>query len=1058
MQQPAAQQRNKLHNPADHRGHKYTDSGVGMAGSEPVQPSMHDEPNWHGPGEAVGGGTYVRDYHQHTAPLESTRTELGTATPTQAAENNAPFRNDMGVDSAASTMTGMGVAESQDPEGSEPASRNPQIPGDSTPYWGNLPKGADGGVYNSVTGHGSATDDHQEHHHLPPKSASPERRRSVIAGHVANYPRGGVYNTVTGHGSRDEESRRHSQPRGSGDGSNMTAFAEPVDDTMFAAPLPDIPEERQKTSHQAAFADTPAVAPGFLPETAVHDDVMLAEAASGNAGQTSFPEKPGAAPPRAFPLATGPVESRNDRRESASPSRHGAAAGVAGLGAAGAGAAASEYAGKRQRGSTPADQNRRNSRSPSLDNRHPIAGGVVTGKRRPSQQMSPVEKSWSHEEESPKGEKKHKILGIFHRHKDDGKEDTRRKSSGDHGESAKQDIAAVNSPNRLRKLSKGESATERRRSPSAANADAEEQSGHSKEKAAAGAAAGAGVFGLLHHRKKNSVSETPQDTTSPARDPMSANAGGAGPAGETPHQVEQVSTPFEHPREPPMPPQGHDGLHDIGSGGQPGHYNVLASGTSSGVSRGSQPATQGTTTNEPGSYNTLASGTPSGVHAAAAPRATRRDVVSSQPGDYNVLKSSGTSPSAKAQQGNSGIVTQEPGNYNTLASGIPSGIRQESSTSGPGAGERNATATHSWDNEIPTEYNILPSGTQSGVKVKPKSPHHNGHATDSTTSRAQDLKDFPAPNTAATGGPTEQQPAFLAGGIPSHVRHERSHPNASQESVPGITTYPHPEMVHNMSPETMPNAYTASAPRHSQGQSGAYQQQGMNPEVMPTAYTTTSSAAAPHPSQLQGQQSQGHGYTEQQYPHQQHTAMGMSPQVLPGTYTASAPRQQQQQQQFGQQQGTNQRQQGTTMQQDMSPAVIPAAYAASAPQAFQGQSQGLGQSQGQQPLSHHTQPQVQGLQQQDQYQSPPQQQQQNNRSTGAHNNANPNPALAAATTSWAASAGKSSGVGDRGAQGMGQGMMGQGKTVHRCQHCGGENDISGYLERFAQEMGMGGRT
>lgn len=962
MQQPIQsdqhqRQRNKLHKPADPRSHKYTDSGVGMTGPGPIQPSTHDESNWNGPEEAIGGGTYVRDYAQPTGRSEPIGDHLNTATTSaHPTERDTLSHEDEGTLPAAAMMGGMGTAGSDRAEGPDPIKRTHQTSGDSAPYWGNLPTGANGAVHNTVSGHGSAADDHNEHHHLPPKSTSSEK--SVIAGRVANYPRGGVYNTVTGHGSQDQEAARHNQPLGTDRGNNMAGVVDPANDTMLAAPLPDIPENKQKTNYQ----------PTLMPETAVHDDVLLAEAASKNAEHSQASGNPEAAAPRAFPLAGPTTISSNDKRESTSPSRYGTAAGAAGLGA---GAVAASYAAQHRGRSGPsADEDARHSTSPHLNDRHQAAGGAVTGKRRPSQQRSPVEKSTSREEESPKGEKKHRILGIFHRNKDEGKEDThRRRSVGDRAEPAKEDTVAVNSPNRLRKLSKGESAIERRRSPSASKANPEEHSSHNKEKAAARATAGAGALGFLHHRKRNSTSEKPKEITSPTLNPTSVDNGGAGPAGETLHQVGEVSTPFEHPREPPMPPQEDETQH--------GDYNILATGTPSGINPGAQHATKGPVTNEPGNYNTLASGTASGVNATRQ-GATQRDVVSSEPGGYNVLRSSGKPPAAtNSQRGNGGIVTQEPGHYNTLASGIPSGI--DRGTSGPETetGSRNTTTESPGDNEDSTEYNVLPSGTVSGVKVKPKSHRHSGHATETaspsdnhspqttraTEPRAQALKDLPVPSGTTT---TRYDPetTFPSGApIPLHLRHERAHhPNASQESVPGITSYAHPEPAEqHMSPEVMPDAYTASAhpPRE-------YQQ----PHTTQTQTQTQT--------QSQGQQ----GYAQERYPNQQRTAMGMSPAVMPAAYTAAAagPRQ----------------------------------------------------------LREDHQPQQQ------------QQQQPDDRRF--------NPALAAAASSWAAAeAGKGSAVGGGSDMRERQGVTGGGvgKRMARCQHCGRENDISGEVERFVREMGLG---
>jgi hypothetical protein len=276
------------------------------------------------------------------------------------------------------------------------------------------------------------------------------------------------------------------------------------------------------------------------------------------------------------------------------------------------------------------------------------------------------------------------------------------------------------------------------------------------------------------------------------------------------------------------------------------------------------------------------------------------------------------------------------------------------------------------DNEDSTEYNVLPSGTVSGVKVKPKSHRHSGHAAETASPsdnhspqtsrtadpRAQALKDLPAPSSTTRHDPETTFPSGAP--IPLHLRHERAHhPNASQESVPGITSYAHPEPAEqHMSPEVMPDAYTASthSPREYQ------HQQPQNTQA----------------------QSQSQGYAQEQYPTQQRTAMGMSPAVMPAAYTAAAagPRQ----------------------------------------------------------LREDHQPQQQQQQQQ-------------------HDDRRFNPALAAAATSWAAAeAGKGSAVGGerdlRERQGVTAGG-GVGKRTARCQHCGGENDISGEVERFVREMGLG---
>ncbi|KAL2127836.1 hypothetical protein VTI74DRAFT_10098 [Chaetomium olivicolor] len=1107
MHQPAQydqpRQRSKLQKPADSRGHKYTDSGVGITESEPIQSS---ESNWRGPSEAVGGGTYIRDNAEPIRPLESIISELGTSTPT---EEGSSFRSSRGRDLGLDVVGRM--ADSKRFDNTETTSRSQQSARDSPPYWGDLPKGAGGGVYNTVTGHGSATDDHDEHHHIHPKGS-------------------GVYNTVIGHGSQDDELRRNSlSSRGTSDERDAAAAFGPVDD-MYGTFLPDIPEQ------QTPVADTLGTAPGFLPETAVQDDVRLAEAATAR--------QSGPAPQRAFPLG----ENREDRHQSSSPSRYGAtAAGAAGIGA---GIAASEYVGHRRSDSNQAREARSRSRS------NPPVARAVAGKRGSSSQRSPaLEQTASHDGESAKDDKKHRILGLFHRHKDDRGEASptshRRKSSVSRGR-VDPDVAAVNpaSPSRPRKLSKGESTMHRlqSRSRSRSKVEPESEDHHRKEKAAAGTAVGAGALGVLHHhKKKNSISE-PQDARTSVSG-LSAAEDGVGPTGELTGQVQGVSTPFEHPREPPMPPQAEGQTH----GEEHGHYNVLASGTPSGVKHATNSAVEvqeASTASEPGKYNTLASGTPSGVNATAvagpakndvvgreagdyntlqssgAPNAqnTGRDVVSSQPGDYNILASTGhpapqhtrrdvaaSEPSDFNVMQSSGapdpeltrkdVVRQEPGdytllkssgtsqhvdggisgghrrssvcitqhglgNYGTLAAAIPAGIEQRSSTSAEAQQTHNtpfkSNAVEDTASVASLEYNTLPSGTPSGVKVKPKplrrSADHSRHADDQPgheqyntlasgttsgispeyhsqqrwqplsvhqehpqpediTTRAADLKDLPLPPTAvatsqladitrgASDTPQQQQqqqqqhhyhqqhPHTAA--IPSRPLHHDAagshYPNPSQDSsVPGITTYPHPEMMH-MSPEVMPDAYTSSVPRHS-----GPRQQGESAGSGPGT---------------------GFGYSAQ---------------------PPSPP-----QQQFA---GQGQHHQNTKMAQDAGPEAMPAAYAEEASrQGPQGR------------------PQVQGLGQQQGFgQQPQQQQQQDTAGLGQHENAMRersvvNPALAAATTSWASSAGKSSGVAPGASSagaGMGQGVgQRQGKVMHKCQHCGKDNDISGYFEKAQDWVG-----
>jgi hypothetical protein len=317
---------------------------------------------------------------------------------------------------------------------------------------------------------------------------------------------------------------------------------------------------------------------------------------------------------------------------------------------------------------------------------------------------------------------------------------------------------------------------ERKRSLSRSKADSEKRSSIGKDNVVVGA----GELGVLHH-KRNSVSERPRNTT-PPNWPLTADAGGVGPAGEAPRQVEQVSTPFEHPREAPMPPwPGVEQPAD--AAGEHHQYNTIPSGihTQSGVqhAKAAPSANAGTVTNEPGHYKTLASGTASGIAVASAAQPKRQDVASHERGDYNVLASSGAPKTSTTMRD---ARASEAGNHHVRkSSGSPSSARQD-------------------DAEDAAEYNVLPSGTPSGVKVKPRSAPAHDH---DQLSRGQHNPRLP-----------EAPPSLPPVDITSHADTLRDLPvpNTKSSSNP---TYPHAEMAQqHMSPEVMPDSYRASAPGH----------------------------------------------------------------------------------------------------------------------------------------------------------------------------------------------------------------------------------------------------
>ncbi|KAL2017960.1 hypothetical protein VTK56DRAFT_1492 [Thermocarpiscus australiensis] len=747
---------NKLHKRNDPRGHKHTDSGVAITNpgpeqingstgetSEPENTEMstrnqrvlEENLSRNFPTAIAADDSHTRN---HIGPSETSGSELNKAQPPEITDQQPQILKSRDHENMQGNIGE--TAKAVNADRSQPASSPP------APNWGNLagPKVPSSGIYNSVTGHGSATDDHAEHHHFSQTSAAPET--SHIGGLVADYPRGGVYNTVTGHGSQGEMCKRHSDSRNDEKG-NAVAASDGTDGVLAAA-LPENPRVTEEPAGLSTLQEgRPDHTPGLLPETMVRDDVLLAASASGDAAHRSSPHASTSPSKRAFPLATH-VPGHNSGKAAGSATNHGPVAEAGGMGA---GVAASDLAGEQTKNTKERDQ----PQPVEEDMNHQSVRETSTRKQKSGSQ---VEKARSHDDGSPKSEKKHRLLSIFHRHKEEGSKaddstyKPHQKSMGDRAERRKED--AADTPNRLRKHSKGEATMERKRSPESPKTDTNRHSSDGKEKVAGGAATGAGVFGLLHGGKKeDKAGDKPLDISAPVnvdghagpqRDLLSGTARGAGPAEDVPRQVEEVPTPFEHPREPPLP-----------------------------------AATTGGATD------------------------TKKDVVASEPGDYNVLLSSGTSPEARpasSQPGikpNGGSMMQQPETYNAPAPAVASSGKRGPPVStfklqGDNAGS--AHTARSQDGVDTEEYNVLASGTPSGVKIKPNQPRH---ASESAT-------------TDSEASPHHYSLSAIS--TPSHS--DSQAPSANQQSSPGIMTYPHPEMVRNMSPEVMPEAYTASAPGH----------------------------------------------------------------------------------------------------------------------------------------------------------------------------------------------------------------------------------------------------
>ncbi|KAK0710508.1 hypothetical protein B0T21DRAFT_250724, partial [Apiosordaria backusii] len=408
-------QRNKLHKPNDPRSHAHTDSGVGLTESEPIQPAKRNDDRWVGPSEAIGGGTYVRDdlgpyqSSQPAQPQSSQPVPPSSQAQRLARENTEeefPIRrNNVDEQPLGATAVGAGAAtQKQGPlENTDTTPRQSHEQHSDPPYWGDLPKATSGGIYNTVTGHGSANDDHAQHHHLPQRGS-------------------GVYNSVSGHGSQDEENRRHSQATTAGDRNTMAGGPTGA---LLAAPLADIPEGQQKKTFDSPAFETNRsnVAAAPVPERLAQNNAWLAAPGSAPTDrEVDMSRQPVSSSPtqRAFPLSSSPKNVRVDDTTSKSDNRNSALAGTAafGAGAMAYGIADKHKQNKEEAQPAPGETQVRHSRSTSEDHGNRAAGGSLLRKSRDDRRNSSVDKHRSRSR-SVNGEKKSKVLGIFHRHKDE---------------------------------------------------------------------------------------------------------------------------------------------------------------------------------------------------------------------------------------------------------------------------------------------------------------------------------------------------------------------------------------------------------------------------------------------------------------------------------------------------------------------------------------------------------------------------------------------------------------------------------------------------------------
>lgn len=834
-------QHNKLHKPADPRGHRHTDSGVGLTDSDPT---LNANDVAHKP-------TALSENPPAAQPLEL-----------QATTSAATQDRDLGSNQSARKKEP--VQSGPDTQDNDTQARRNSPP----PYWGDLPKAQRGGIYNTVTGHGSVSDDHAQHHHLPSRSA-PERAH--VVGATTDYPRGGIYNSVAGHGSQDEESLRHTHSH--------------QDDAQLA-PLPGISEEAEGISEDkhglVNNIQGNNVARGSSPDTTRDDAAFIAMPPKASVPAEHEPlisdtSPASSSPPRAFPLAAhhkshqeAHQASREVYQAPKEPDAVTRDALLASTAAAGVGTAASEQRDKR-------NKLKKKDQSPtSKSQRHTKDTGVAVGQ--PAEWETKTDRS--SDEGSASSEKKHhKILGIFHRRRD-SKGEKEKGSSEPRAEperhSARKKAAVATATGKHGHFHRHDQETESndkrsRSEPSKPQHDTRDgaQRMSLNEATAAKVAESAGAFGVLYqkpeaaHETENlarnragesapepparsskrrsltppasvavsemstrypSASEAAKDPSPPETSNSShrdtakyAGAGAAaglgasvfandfdrssasGEAGPRSSMTSPCSgmTPytFESPRDPPPTPAN------------AGKTKIPHKPASEPVSPRTAHAMIA-----PGNYNTLASGTASGVRSSAKGSSDGgvRDSL-----DYNVL-SSGTASGVKQSLSSDGAplarksegTESDAGRYNILSSGTASGVKQSLSSD-----ETTSVSRSEGAKSDSGQYNILPSGTPSGVKIR--SGGSWSSVTDGNRSLAKDGEG--KYNTLTSGTPSGIDTAVNRE-APRRLENEAHSAHDALVAAPMPSRdksvdqpYPPSEMAQKMSPEVLPESYRASS-------------------------------------------------------------------------------------------------------------------------------------------------------------------------------------------------------------------------------------------------------
>ncbi|KAK4450572.1 hypothetical protein QBC34DRAFT_402886 [Podospora aff. communis PSN243] len=972
-------ERNKLHKSDDPRGHKQADSGVGFGtlSSDLIQSSKATEPRTLPLLDTTEGSVQsdkLADEPRRSDSPPSQRDPAYTFAPEQGSATSDEHEHTQRKVDKESTLKG-------------PADDN------SPPYWGNLPKAARGGIYNTVTGHGSPKDDHAQHHNLP--------------------QRGGVYNTVAGHGSQDEESRRHASQ----------------DAAYVAAPLPEIKEDKPLQLEETT-GRSGSTHGGFLPVTTDARDTSLSGAskmadnklgASEQASRTTSTMESG---PRAFPLVSEHdrlgsqpnYEDNRDVHETEPRTRDSSLLPAAAAAGAGTSMLASEKEKpkklqKRQGSPVEEVRGRHEEEAP----RDKFIGGSLP--HRPKDRSKSRSKSKG-DDNSPNG-KKHSILGIFHRRKDSkGEVEEAKKEETDHHSRHREEAAGAAAAGSgtyglLHHHKDNETKDKRSTSEPMASQHDRHRSGKRmsvNENAAATVADSAGAFGILYQKPEEKaapsqprVSDVSQRQAEPQHSTkrMSGNESAAATAAESAgafgilyqkptndkssQPVNEQTTGSTVPRVPTKSekrrscsPRSSAVLADEMQAQAPGWESARES--SSQVS----PTDSHTQSTDAAKY--AAAGATAGLGASLFAREHSRNTepntgapVFEQPREppstpFTASRSSGSKTDRRSQSPksmpktltrHSEEVTSKPGDYNKLTSGTASGVKPRASS-------------HSMDHSQTTsnsgeEYNVLRSGTASGVKTSVMSSQRASKDSRGMASGEDEQYNHLGSGTASgvkagsTRIPSQDQSRQTVGGGSSAAEPSDEEYNVLPSGTPSGV---------KIRPRTQHSTYADGSDGHRA--STEHDQQKMVSSGIPS--NVDANRQQPHAPQNEMEAARD--------------TLVAAPMPMPSLGYGTALH--------------NEDYPPLEMAQDMSPAVLPDSYKEHS-HAVPNKETQSGASKKSTSSSSYSQPEY------------------TNRST--------DPALAAANGAWAASAGPSSGVPDRA------------KILHKCEHCGKDNDISSQFTR-----------